>query len=53
MVFDTIKFISVIKEHPEIYDTSHQGFKSVDDKNEAFEKIAETFKVDCEWKEIV
>lgn len=48
MVFDTKKFILVIQDYPEIFDTNNPGFKQVDDKNGAWEKIATTFKVDGE-----
>lgn len=46
MVFDTRKFIKRITAFPEIFDTNNPGFKQVDDKNGAWEKIAEEFKVD-------
>lgn len=46
MVFDTRKFILAIQAYPEIFDTNNPGFKQVDDKNGAWEKIANEFKVD-------
>lgn len=49
MVFDTRLFIKRIQSYPEIFDTNNPGFKQVDDKNGAWEKIATEFKVDCEW----
>lgn len=52
MVFDTRKFIVVIQSYPEIFDTNNPGFKQVDDKNGAWEKIAAEFKVDGERREI-
>lgn len=48
MVFDTRLFIRRIRDYAEIYDTNNPGFKQVDDKNGAWEKIAAEFKVDCE-----
>lgn len=50
MVLDTKLFIKRIQQYPEIFDTAHPGFKQVDDKNGAWEKIAVEFKVDCEHK---
>lgn len=50
MVFDTRLFIKRIQDYPEIYDTNNAGFKQVDDKNGAWEKIATEFKVDCELR---
>lgn len=47
MVFDTKLFIKRIQAYPEIFDTNNAGFKQVDDKNGAWEKIAVEFKVDC------
>jgi Alcohol dehydrogenase transcription factor Myb/SANT-like len=46
MVFDTLLFIKRIQAYPEIFDTATPGFKQVDDKNGAWEKIAAEFKVD-------
>lgn len=46
MVLDTRQFIKRIQAYPEIFDTNHAGFKQVDDKNGAWEKIAAEFKTD-------
>jgi len=48
MVFQTVRFIATIQQHPEIFDTSHPGFKQTDDKNGAWDKIAAEFKTDGE-----
>ncbi|CRK97578.1 CLUMA_CG010964, isoform A [Clunio marinus] len=46
MVFDTKYFIQKILQYPEIYDPNNAGFKHVDDKNGAWEKIAKELNVD-------
>lgn len=46
-MFDTKLFIKKIQLYPEIYDTTNAGFKQIDGKNGAWEKLAEEFKVDC------
>lgn len=43
---DNDSFIEEIKRYPEIFDTSHPGFKQQDDKNGAWEKIAREFNTD-------
>lgn len=50
MVFDTRLFIKRIQAFPEIFDTNNAGFKQVDDKNGAWDKIAAEFKVDGEFR---
>lgn len=45
---DNDTFIDEIKRYPEIFDTSHPGFKQQDDKNGAWEKIAQEFGTDGE-----
>lgn len=50
MVLDTKLFIKRVQHYPEIYDTSNPGFKHLDDKNGAWEKIAAEFKVDGELR---
>lgn len=46
MGIDSTQFIKKIQQYPEIFDTSHPGFKQADDKNGAWDKIAAEFKVD-------
>lgn len=46
-MFDTKLFVKKIQDYPEIFDTTNAGFKQIDDKNGAWEKLAEEFKVDC------
>lgn len=53
MVFDTRLFIKRIQDYPEIFDTNNAGFKQVDDKNGAWEKIATEFEVDCKLRELL
>lgn len=48
-MFDTKLFIKKIQTYPEIFDTQNAGFKQIDDKNGAWEKLAEEFKVDCKF----
>jgi Alcohol dehydrogenase transcription factor Myb/SANT-like len=45
---DFILFIETVKKYPEIYDPSHPSFKQQDDKNGAWNKIAEEFNIDGE-----
>lgn len=47
-MFDTKSFIKSIQTYPEIFDTTNSGFKQIEDKNGAWEKLAEEFKVDGE-----
>jgi Alcohol dehydrogenase transcription factor Myb/SANT-like len=48
-MFDTKQFVKKIQNYPEIFDTTNAGFKQIDDKNGAWEKLAEEFKVDGEF----
>jgi hypothetical protein len=43
---ETNAFIECVKKYPEIFDTSHPSFKLQDDKNGAWEKIAQEFRTD-------
>ena len=43
---DTVNFIEKVKLYPEIFNTTHPGFKMQDDKNGAWHKIAEEFNTD-------
>lgn len=43
---DTVNFIESVKKYPEIFNTTHPGFKQQDDKNGAWHKIAEEFNTD-------
>lgn len=45
-MFDTLSFIKKVQTFPEIYDTTNASFKQIDNKNGAWEKLAEEFKVD-------
>lgn len=51
MGLDTKLFIKRIQNYPEIFDTGNPGFKQIDDKNGAWEKIAAEFKVDCKLRQ--
>lgn len=39
-MFDTKKFIGIIKNNPGLYDNSSPGFKQVEDKQNVWEKIS-------------
>lgn len=39
-MFDTKKFIGIIKSNPGLYDNSSPGFKQVEDKQNVWEKIS-------------
>lgn len=39
-MFDTKKFIEIIKNNPGLYDNSSPGFKQVEDKQNVWEKIS-------------
>lgn len=39
-MFDTKKFIEIIKSNPGLYDNSSPGFKQVEDKQNVWEKIS-------------
>jgi len=43
---DTVNFIESVKKYPEIFNTTHPGFKQQDDKNGAWHKIADEFNTD-------
>lgn len=43
--FDTRNFIKRVQAYPEIFDTNNPGFKQADDKNGAWDKLAEEFNV--------
>jgi hypothetical protein len=43
--FDTRHFIKRVQAYKEIYDCNHPGFKQADDKNGAWDKLAEEFCV--------
>jgi hypothetical protein len=51
-MFDTKLFIRKIQSHPEIFDPSNAGFKTLDGKMDAWDKLAEDFKVDGELRRI-
>ena len=46
-MFDTKLFIKKIQNFPEIFDTTNAGFKQIDGKNGAWDKLADEFKVEC------
>lgn len=43
---DSNIFIETVRKYPEIYDPSHPSFKQQDDKNGAWNKIAQEFNID-------
>ncbi|KAG5679949.1 hypothetical protein PVAND_009484 [Polypedilum vanderplanki] len=43
---ETNNFIECVKKYPEIFDTTHPGFKQQDDKMGAWDKIAQEFQTD-------
>ena len=43
---DTLNFIECVQKYPEIFNTTHPGFKQQDDKSGAWHKIAEEFNTD-------
>jgi hypothetical protein len=47
---ETNNFIESVKKFPEIFDTTHPGFKQQDDKSGAWEKIAQEFQTDCKFR---
>jgi hypothetical protein len=51
-MFDTKLFIKKIQNYPEIFDTTNAGFKQIDGKNGAWDKLADEFKVDCKFRRI-
>jgi hypothetical protein len=48
-MFDTKLFIKKIQLYPEIFDPANAGFKQIHGKSDAWDKLAEDFKVDCEF----